>query len=127
MSLLRLGYILAVRRTISNWKLEMVLFMGIVLAVALMSSGVIFSNMLAETALAHTLNRAEPEEINIQIRSFIGSESPFTVSGRASAYQERVDFVEQRVASRFRPYLKEQAHIFESSTFYFGRVPTMPF
>ena len=119
MSLLRLGYILAVRRTISNWKLEMVLFMGIVIAVALMSSGVIFADMLAETALAHTLNRAAPEEINVQIRSFIGSKSPFTVSGRAGAYQERLDFVEQRVASRLRPYLREQAHIFESSTFFF--------
>ena len=119
MSLLRLAYVLAVRRAISNWRLETVLFLGIVLAVSLMSSGVIFSNMVAEAALAHTVSRAEPEEINIQIRSFIGREAPFTTLGRADAYQARLDFVEQRVASPLRPYLREQAHMFESSTFFF--------
>ena len=125
MSLLRLAYVLAVRRTISNWRLEMVLFIGIVLAVALMSSGVIFSDMLAEAALAHTVSRSEPEETNMRIRSFIGRETPTTASGRASAYQARLDFVEQRVASPLRPYLRERAHIFESSTFFFQGHPQL--
>ena len=103
----------------------MVLFIGIVLAVALMSSGVIFSNMLAEAALAHTVSGAKPEEINIQIRSFIGREAPLTASGRAGAYQARLDFVEQRVATPLRPYLRERAHIFESSTFFFQGHPQL--
>ena len=125
MSLIRLAYVLAVRRTISNLQLEMVLFIGIVMAVALMSSGVIFSDMLAEAALAHTVSRSEPEETNIRIRSFIGSEAPATASGRAGAYLDRLEFVEQRVASPLRPYLREQAHIIESSTFFYQGHPQL--
>ncbi len=103
----------------------MALLIGIVLAVALMSSGVIFANMLAEAALAHTLKQAEAEEINIRVRSFIGREAPLTPAGRRDAYQARLDFVEQRVASPLRPYLREQAHIFETSTFFFRGRPQL--
>ena len=103
----------------------MVLFVGIVLAVALMSSGVIFSDMLAEAALAHTLRRAEPEETNIRIRSFIGRETPATASERAEAYRARSSFVDQRVESLLQPYLRERAHIFERSTFFFQGHPQL--
>ena len=85
MSLLRLSYVIAVRRIVSNWRLEMVLFLGIVLAVTLMSSGVIFSDLLAEAALGHALNQATPEDANFQVRAFIGSEAPATVAGRTAA------------------------------------------
>ena len=97
MSLLRMAYVVALRRTISNWRLELVLFLGIVLAVALMSSGVIFSDLVAEAALSHTLGRAPPEDVNTRIRVFIGSETPPTVSGRVAAYHASLDFVDHRV------------------------------
>ncbi len=103
----------------------MVLFVGIVLAVSLMSSGVIFSDMLAEAALAHTLRQAEPETTNIRIRSFIGRETPATTSERTEAYQSRFEFVEQRVASPLQPYLRERAHIFERSTVFFQGHPQL--
>ena len=47
-ALSRLGYIIAVRRIVSAWWLELVLFAGILLGVSLLASGVIFSDMLAE-------------------------------------------------------------------------------
>ena len=46
MSLLRLAYVIALRRIIANWRLELVLLLGVVLAVALLSSGVVFSDLL---------------------------------------------------------------------------------
>ena len=64
-ALSRLGYIIAVRRIVSGWWLELVLFAGILLAVSLLSSGVIFSNMLAEAALRHALTQATPEQANV--------------------------------------------------------------
>ena len=125
MSLLRLAYVVALRRTIFNWKLEMVLFLGIILAVALMSSGVIFSNLVAEAALGHTLGRATPEEMNFRIRSFIGREAPSTVDGRATAYRKRVALVDQQVGARFEPYLQDQARLLESPTFFFEGHPQL--
>ncbi|MCH7662172.1 MAG: recombinase family protein [Euryarchaeota archaeon] len=44
-ALTRLAYIIAVKRIISNWRLEVVLFTGILLAVSLLSSGLIFSKL----------------------------------------------------------------------------------
>ena len=123
MSLLRLAYVVAVRRTISNWRLEMVLLLSIVLAVALMSSGVIFSDLVAEAALHHTLGRATPDEANIEVRTFIGRESFSTVEGRRSAYQQRSSFVDQRVGAAFAPYVRDRSRLLESPHFLFPRAP----
>lgn len=125
MSLLRLASVVALRRTISNWKLEMVLFFAIVLAVALMSSGIIFSHLLAEAALGHSLSQATVDEANFQVRTFIGSETPPTVSGRTSAYQSRQKFNEERIATPFKPYLKDRSLLLESPTFFYQGHPQL--
>ena len=125
MSLLRLAYVVAVRRTISNWRLEMVLLLSIVLAVALMSSGVIFSDLVAEAALHHTLGRATPDEANIEVRTFIGRESFSTVEGRLSAYQQRSSFVDQRVGAAFAPYVRDRSRLLEGPTFFFQGHPQL--
>ena len=65
-SLLQLAYVIALRRAISTWKLEIVLFLGMILAVSLMSSGVIFSDLLEEAALRRTLDQATPEQADGQ-------------------------------------------------------------
>ena len=43
MAIIRFAYVMAVRRAVAGWRLEAVLFGGILLAVALMAGGVIFS------------------------------------------------------------------------------------
>lgn len=48
MPMVRFAYVMAVRRAVSGWRLEAVLFGGILLAVALMASGVIFSDLLSD-------------------------------------------------------------------------------
>ena len=75
-SLMQMAYVVAVRRIFSSWRLELVLFLGMLLAVALMSSGVIFSNLLAEAALRHALNEATPDEANFSVRVFSGQNAP---------------------------------------------------
>ena len=97
----------------------MVLFIGIVMAVALMSSGVIFSNLLAEAALRHTLERASPKEANFWVRAFSGRESPPTAKGRLAEHRSRLRFADERVAEQFQPYMKEQGRFLETATFFF--------
>ena len=125
MSLLRLAYIIALRRTISNWKLETALFLGIVLAVALMSSGVVFSNLLEEAALRRTLDDATPGEANLSVGVFNDLDDPSAVSRRSSVYQAGLDFVDRRVHERFEPYLEDHAHLFQTSTFFFEGSPRL--
>ncbi|HJN87448.1 MAG: hypothetical protein QGI50_14660 [Dehalococcoidia bacterium] len=125
MSLLPLAYIIALKRTISGWRLELVLFLGILIAVALMSSGVIFSDLLSEAALRHSLDQASAEETNILVRTFIGQDAPPTAAGRVAAYRAGLGFTEERVESRFQSYLRDRAHLLESPTFFFKGHPQL--
>ena len=119
MAMIRFAYVIALRRVVASWRLEAVLFGGILLAVALMASGVIFSDLLSNAALRHALRQAPPEEANFWIRSFSSQDEPATPEGRRSAYQNRLEFAQERVFKPFEPYLQDQARIFETATFYF--------
>ena len=122
-SLLRFTYLMALRRTIHGWRLEAVLFGGILLAVALMASGVIFSDLLANAALRSALVQAAPEEVNFWVRSFSSRDDPLDVEGRRRAFQNRTDFMERQVAEPFRPYLTEHSRYLETATFFFQGYP----
>lgn len=124
-ALSRLGYIIAVRRVVSGWWLELVLFAGILLAVSLLSSGVIFSNMLAEAALRHALTQATPEQANVWVRVFSGQDAPPTPKGRAAHYRSNVEFSEDRVFERFKPYISGRSRLMETSTFFFQGHPQL--
>lgn len=124
-ALSRLGYIIAVRRIVSGWWLELVLFAGILLAVSLLSSGVIFSNMLAEAALRHALTRATPEQANVWVRVFSGQDAPPTPRGRAAHYRANVEFSRDRIFERFKPYIKGRSRLMETSTFFFQGHPQL--
>jgi hypothetical protein len=119
MSLLQLAYVIALRRTIAQWRLEIVLFLGTVLAVALMSSGVIFSDMLEEAALRRVLVQATPEQANLIVRTYSGLDDPSLISKQASTYLRGIDVVEQHVSVPFESYLRDQALLFQTPTFFF--------
>ena len=125
MSLLRLAYIIAVRRIISAWKLEMILFLGILLAVTLLASGVVFSDLLAEAALRRALDRATLEDVNFTVRVNSLLEDPSTTSRQATVHQEGLDFVDQRVDPRFGPYLRDRSRLLETATFFFAGHPEL--
>ena len=124
-SLLRFAYVMAVRRAVTGWRLEAVLFGGILLAVALMSSGVIFSDLLANAALREALARSEPNHANFLVRTFSSRDDPPDTEGRRLAFQARTEFVEQQVAGPFRPYLKEHSRYLETATFFFQGHPQL--
>ncbi len=122
-SLFRFAYVMAVGRVVSGWRLEAVLFGGILLAVALMASGAIFSDMLSNAALRNALREAEPEKVNFLVRSFSSRDDPTDAQGRSRAFRERNEFVESVVIEPFRPYLKEHSRYLETATFFFQGKP----
>ena len=119
MSFLHLAYIIARRRIAAAWRLELVLFLGILLSVALLSASVVFSDLLAEAALRRTLQEADASEVNFWVRIFHNLEEPATAERRASVYQSGINYVEERVSSTFRPYLEDEARLLETATFFF--------
>ena len=119
MSFLHLAYIIARRRISAAWRLELVLFLGILLSVALLSSSVVFSDLLAEAALRRALQEADAEEVNFWVRTYQNLEEPSIASQRTSVYQSGINFVDERVTPIFSPYLEGQARLLETSTFFF--------
>ncbi len=120
MSFLQLAYSIARRRIAAAWQLELVLFLGILLSVAILSGSVVFSDLLAEAALRRALQEAPAEEVNFWVRIYHHLEEPATAARRDSVYQSAVDFVEERVNRPFRPYLEGEARLLETATFFFG-------
>ena len=124
-SLLRFAYVMAVGRVVSGWRLEAVLFGSILLAVALMASGVIFSNLLANAALRGELVQAAPEDVNFWVRSFSSRDDPQDVEGRRRAFKDREVFVEKQLIEPFVPYLKGHSRYLETATFFFQGRPNL--
>ena len=124
MSLLHLAYVIARKRLTSNWQLELVLLLGILLAVALLASSVVFSDLLAEAALRRTLQEATPEQANIWVRVFNDLDDP-DVQGRATRYETSVKFVNERVAPRLEGVAASSIRLFETATFYFAGHPQL--
>ncbi len=118
-TLLRFAYVMAIGRAVSSWRLEAVLFSGTLLAVALMASGVIFSELLANAALRDALLRSEPGDLNLKVRTFSSQDDPPDVEGRARAFREREAFVRQNVQEPLESYLKDHTRIIKSATFFF--------
>ena len=125
MSFLKLAYIISLRRILSSWKLELALLVGITAAVALMSSGVVFSDLLADVALRQTLEEASPEDANISVRAFNNLEDPGFIRRQDTVYQDTLDMVSGRVTRRLDEHIQEQVYIVETITFLFQGHPQL--
>ncbi len=101
------------------------LFGGILLAVALMTSGVIFSDLMGNVALYQAVATADPEEVNLRVRTFSSRDDPANRDGRRQAFEARDQFIAQQVAGPIRPYLKEYSRFLETATFYFQGHPQL--
>ena len=118
-ALLRFAYVMALRRAVTGWRMEAVLFGSILLAVALMASGVIFSDLLSNAALRGALVQAEPEEVNFRVRTFSSRDDPLAIEERLQAFLAREEVVQQQVAAPFQSYLSEYSRYLETATFFF--------
>ena len=108
----------------ANWQLEFVLLLGILLAVALLSSSVVFSDLLAEAALRRSLTEASPEQVNVWIRTFNDLDDP-AVQGRDSSYRKSVELVEGRINPLLTDWVTGYNQLFETATFYFTGHPQL--
>ena len=109
--LFRLASVIAYRRIASNWKLELAVALGILLAVAMVAGGVIYSAVLEEAALQRTLTDSTDEEVNLKVRYFYNMNSVF--------HQNAENLIVERVQPSLEEYYSDQAQWLRTSTFYF--------
>ena len=124
-AILNLGYVLARRRLMSSFRIELTVLLGVTLAVVLLSSAVVFNDLLAETALRRTLAEAESGDVNIWVRVFNDLDDPRVASAASDRYRNSQRFVSQRVMPPLGDTIGEASFQVETATFYFTGRPNL--
>ena len=114
-ALIRLAYVVALRRIVAEWRLELAVAFGMVLAVALLAGGVVYSTSLEEAALQRTLSEHPPKDTNVLVRTF--------QPARLVLSPEISGLIEQEARRPLEPYLSGSSQFVQSSTFYYGDMP----
>ena len=96
-AIINLGYVLARRRLMSSFRIELTVLLGVTLAVVLLSSAVVFNDLLAETALRRTLVEADSGDVNMWVRVFNDLDDPRVATAASDRYRNSQRFVAQRV------------------------------
>lgn len=110
-ALLSAASLVARRRLRADWRLQGAVAFGMVLAAALMASGVIYSAVLRQAALRHTLVTSPQTAVNLRVEAF----SP--VDPAIFASHDRL--VQREAFQPLQPYLKDQALFVQTPTFFF--------
>ncbi len=116
-ALIRFAVLIALRRTFSDWRLQAAAAFGMLLAVALMASGAIYSQALAETALRNTLLNVPEEDLNITFRTFHNLERP--------ALDATERYVEERIKRPLSPYAGNDVLLIQTSTLFLSGLPQL--
>lgn len=124
-AILNLGYVLARRRLMSSFRIELTVLLGVTLAVVLLSSAVVFNDLLAETALRRALADAEPGNVNIWVRVFNDLDDPRTATPASDRYLTSHQFVAQRVLPPLGDAVGALSFQIETATFYFTGRPNL--
>ncbi len=123
MAILHLGYVLARRRLMSSFRIELTVLLGVTLSVVLLSSAVVFNDLLAETALRRALAEADSDDVNIWTRVFNDLDDPRTATAASDRYALSRQFVNQRVIAPLADSIGAASFQVETATFYFSGRP----
>ena len=110
-SLIRFAFLIAIRRTTADWRLQIAAGFGMILAVALMASAVIYSNALKETALQHTLRNVTAEKLDLM--------TGFSHPLEKEPFFATKGYVETQLQNPIQPYLEDSSLFIRTATFYF--------
>ena len=118
-AILNLGYVLARRRLMSSFRIELTVLLGVTLAVVLLSSAVVFNDLLAETALRRTLAESDSSDVNMWVRVFNDLDDPRVATAASDRYSNAQRFVAQRVLPPLGDAVGAVSFQVETATFYF--------
>ncbi len=124
-AILNLGYVLARRRLMSSFRIELTVLLGVTLAVVLLSSAVVFNDLLAETALRRTLSEADSSDVNMWVRVFNDLDDPRVSTAASDRYRNSQRFVAQRVLPPLGEAIGAASFQVETATFYFSGRPNL--
>ena len=111
MSLLLSAWQIVIKRSLANWRLLSTVLVGVIVAVALLSSAPLYSNAINDLGLKHTLENRVIEMIDLQVYApnyYVNQEE----------YLEATALIEQQVSKNIRPVIRQDETWVKSQTFY---------
>ena len=123
MSLFLSAFHLVLRRSLANWKLLSCVIIGVVVAVALVSSTPLYSNTLSDLGLSRSLNEKSIELINVQVYA---PSYPINID----EYQRNWGVIRNQVSRNIGSVVRQEEQYIKTQTFYAGwadrPIPTDP-
>jgi ABC-type lipoprotein release transport system permease subunit len=114
-ALLSAGALLARRRLRADWRLQVAVAFGMLLAAALLSSGIIYSAVLQQAALRHTLLTSAPADVHIRYETYAPPEPRLL--------QANDDVIRREALSRLDEFLTGYTLYVQTTTFFFQDRP----
>jgi ABC-type lipoprotein release transport system permease subunit len=111
MSPLLSAWQIVIKRSLANWRLLSTVLVGVIVAVALLSSAPLYSNAINDLGLKHTLENRVIELIDLQVYApnyYVNQEE----------YTDATALIEQQVSRNIRPVIRQQEIWVKSQTFY---------
>jgi ABC-type lipoprotein release transport system permease subunit len=111
MSLFFSAWQLVIRRSLANWRLLSSIIIGILVAVALLSSTPFYSNALNDLGLAHALQEETIELLDVHIHA-----PNYTID--PDVYRTDSAFIDQQVSRNIGELIRQEERWIKSQTFY---------
>jgi len=111
MSLFLSAWQLVVRRSLANWRLLSCIVVGVLVAVALLSSTPLYSNVLSDLGLARALYEKPIELLDVHVYAPNYPTNP-------EDYQRGCEFINQQVSRNIRAIIHHEERYIKSQDFY---------
>lgn len=111
MSLFLSAWQIVVRRSLTNWRLLSTVLVGVIIAVALLSSAPLYSNAINDLGLKHTLNNKQIELLDLHVYApnyFINYDELYNAQG----------YISQQISRNIRTVIRQEERWVKSQTFY---------
>ena len=113
MSLFLSAFQLVLRRSLANWKLLSCVIIGVVVAVALVSSTPLYSNTLSDLGLSRSLHERPIELVNVQIYA---PSYPINIED----YQRNWGAIRSQVSRNIGSVVRQEEQYIKTQTFFAG-------
>jgi len=110
MSLFLSAWQLVVRRSLANWRLLSCVIVGVLVAVALLSSTPLYSNAIDDLGLAHALNEKPIELLDVHIYAYSYPVTP-------EDYNKEWELVDRQVSTNIKALVRQEERYIVSQNF----------
>ena len=101
---------IVLRRSLANWRLLSCMAIGVLIAVALLSSSPLYSNAISDLGLSHALRQKPIEVMNVHVNAI-----NYDINGEE--YEQAGEFIDQRISKDIGSLIRQRERYIKSQYF----------